>query len=746
MGITLPILNQSASIQVLVTNPALSPVPTGVVVIDFGDGSDPANLTLSESRVETAHTYTALGQFTVTASYAGDTNFAAAGRTLSTVSVVSAPVYLLTEFGDSLTGGTSTSWPVFLTGVLGWTAKSYACAGCKTNDQAPYIYGVAVDDTYTSTWLLGQNDAPTTAAQLSQFQQAVLAENAWLAIPEGAAKLRAQSNAVTQNGSWTNSDLYTTTGLRSVAGGSTLTATVSGSAVYVGLSSLKTTDYTVDVSIDGVDQGTVSPVSVYVGKYQAAEPYGLRYAVGGDKTAAHTVQVVCTDPGTSGCYVDWIGSNGLAARPNLPPYVWTGVSYRTLKDGTGNTAIDKRSAIVRAIEGQLETDGLAIRLADIESVFSGNALPDCSGDGVHPSACGNQIEETVRLSAMTYLATEAQRIDIGAVTPAVVGTPLALHEGSATSGLPVSYTVLSGPGVISAGELTAQQPGVIVIEADQEGSATVLPAASVQFSVAAQAASTTTLTSSASSAYTGSSVTLTATVTAGGSPVSTGTVAFYDGATVLGSAALSSEGVATLTTSALPVGTETLTASYAASAEFLASTSAPITVTILALPQDFTLTESPAALTVKRGNSGSVFVVVTPVNGFNSALSLSCTGLPASTSCAFSAPVAHSDGTSAYTVTVTAAEVTASSTSHHDSGTPLEAILPFALLLLLKRRRRFGRLLCGSAIVLVAVLALAGMSGCTASHKTVPVTATVTITAQTQSGLTHSAQFSLTVD
>ncbi|MGA2753607.1 MAG: hypothetical protein ABSE53_07555 [Terracidiphilus sp.] len=459
-------------------------------------------------------------------------NFTPESKTLTTISVLSAPTYALNTFGDSLTGGLPSNWPGLLTNALGWSFSLRSCGGCTTNDEAPVIYDTVVTGDSASTWLLGQNDAPSTTAAFDQFSHATRAQNAWLAIPEGSAKLRAQSQPVTQGGTWTPSDIYSTTGLRTVQAGSTLTATVSGSTIYVGLTSLTSSDYTVDVLIDGVDQGTVAPVSAHVGENQAAESYGLRYVVGGARTATHTVQIICIEPDSSGCYVDWIGSNGLASVPNLPPYVWTGVSYRTEQPDPQDN-VDARSGIVRTIESQLESDGLAIRLADIESVFSGPALPQCVSDGVHPSDCGNQIEETVWLSAMSFLATEAQRIDLDASTSAVVRTPLTLDEAVATSGLPVNYSVLSGPGVINNGMLTAQQAGTIAIEADQSGNATVLPAEPVQFSVTAQLPTAVTLSSSESTVYEGVTFTLTASVTANGTPVTTGNVTFYDGAVCL---------------------------------------------------------------------------------------------------------------------------------------------------------------------------------------------------------------------
>lgn len=76
----------------------------------------------------------------------------------------------------------------------------------------------------------------------------------------------------------------------------------------------------------------------------------------------------------------------------------------------------------------------------------------------------------------------------------------------------------------------------------------------------------------------GLSVTLTATVS-GGSP--TGTVAFYDGLTLLGSAALDGSFQASVSTTALPEGTRNVVAQYQGDATFGSSTSPPLAITIV---------------------------------------------------------------------------------------------------------------------------------------------------------------------
>jgi hypothetical protein len=86
--------------------------------------------------------------------------------------------------------------------------------------------------------------------------------------------------------------------------------------------------------------------------------------------------------------------------------------------------------------------------------------------------------------------------------------------------------------------------------------------------------------------------TLTATVTSGGLSITpSGTVTFSVGSTTLGSSQLNGSGVATFTTTALPGGTDTVTASYAQSQNFLPSSgSASATV-------------NPASTTLAAGGS-----------------------------------------------------------------------------------------------------------------------------------------------
>ena len=83
---------------------------------------------------------------------------------------------------------------------------------------------------------------------------------------------------------------------------------------------------------------------------------------------------------------------------------------------------------------------------------------------------------------------------------------------------------------------------------------------------------TTDLTTSASTSTYGDSVTFTAAVTAQGNPVTSGTVSFDKGDTVLGSMVpLSASGTASFSISTLSATTQTITASYSGASSFDAS-------------------------------------------------------------------------------------------------------------------------------------------------------------------------------
>jgi hypothetical protein len=152
------------------------------------------------------------------------------------------------------------------------------------------------------------------------------------------------------------------------------------------------------------------------------------------------------------------------------------------------------------------------------------------------------------------------------------------YGGAATG----SVTFLSGTQTLGTGTLSGNRAtlttsfttaGTDSISAKYSGDANNAGSTSPTLSQVIINATTTALASSLNPSVVGQAVTFTATVSStSGAPPNGETVTFYNGSAVLGTAALSG-GIASLTTSSLPVGTFTITASYAGDANFAASTS-----------------------------------------------------------------------------------------------------------------------------------------------------------------------------
>lgn len=128
-------------------------------------------------------------------------------------------------------------------------------------------------------------------------------------------------------------------------------------------------------------------------------------------------------------------------------------------------------------------------------------------------------------------------------------------------------------------------------------------------------ATTTTLSVNPVNAVYGNPVTLTATVTPAAGAMPTGTVSFRNGGTVLGTAPVGANGMATFTTSSLPVGADSIAAFYGGSTNFASSDSsaAPVKVTITQAGSTTSLVASPANAAV-----GSSVTLTATVNSTTS--------------------------------------------------------------------------------------------------------------------------------
>ena len=260
---------------------------------------------------------------------------------------------------------------------------------------------------------------------------------------------------------------------------------------------------------------------------------------------------------------------------------------------------------------------------------------------------------------------------------------------------------------------------------------------------------TTTLTSSTATPAAGNPVTFTAKVSSsGGTP--TGSVTFYDGATPLGAAALSS-GTATFTTDSLSAGGHSISAIYAGTALFLTSTSNTLTETVTDFTLSFSSSGGPGVtLTILPGHSGTFTITITPPgNGYTGTITLSASGLPAGATATFSPnPVTlggNHPATSTLTITIPASMGQAKPAERGPMG-PRPMLLLGALLPLLGLRRIIKRNpLRLLAMVLFSICVCLGINGCGGNFYTQsPLDYVVTITA-TSGTVQHTTTIDLTV-
>jgi hypothetical protein len=163
-------------------------------------------------------------------------------------------------------------------------------------------------------------------------------------------------------------------------------------------------------------------------------------------------------------------------------------------------------------------------------------------------------------------------------------------------------------------------------------------------------ATTITIEAAPHSIIAGQSVTLTATVTPSSA---TGTVSFFNNGstTALGTAPLTA-GIATLSTTSLPVGTDSISASYGGDSDDAPSSTTVSAVVTVTAPT-FTLSTPTTPAPVLSGESTTSTFKVTPGGGtFADAVTFACNNLP-TVSCGFSPTQIAAGATGVQTVTVT---------------------------------------------------------------------------------------------
>ena len=233
----------------------------------------------------------------------------------------------------------------------------------------------------------------------------------------------------------------------------------------------------------------------------------------------------------------------------------------------------------------------------------------------NPSAAGQSVTFTASVAAAPGAASPTGTvtfIDGGTVLGTV---PLAGFSGGSAA------SFATGALTVGSHAIAAQYSGDTLYQANSAG---------LQQTVA-KAASATILTAAPNPVYQGQALTLTAQVQAPPNAVD-GSIAFFDGAALLGNAALAN-GTATLSTSGLLPGNHAVSAVYSGSVSLIVSTSNPVSVTVL--PSSFSLSTMPGSMALRSGYHTMITLTAASIGAFRGEVMLSAASLPTDTTVQF---------------------------------------------------------------------------------------------------------------
>jgi hypothetical protein len=368
----------------------------------------------------------------------------------------------------------------------------------------------------------------------------------------------------------------TVTPVSPATGTPTGTVTVSDGATTLGTVGLVSGSATFSTSALAVGSHSITAVYSSDSNFAGSTSTALPYTVGQAATTT-SVSALPVSPSVFGQSVAFTAT--VAASP---PGSGTPTGTVTLSDGATTLGAGSLSGGTFTFS----TSALSVGTHTISAVYGGDSSFTGSSTSssltfvVNQSATSSALVSSANPSASNASVTFTDTVlpvapGAGTATGTVtffdgatqIGTPQTLN-GSAVASL--STSTLS----VGAHSITAVYGG----DSSFAGSTSNIVTQTVS-----HYSSTTTLSSDVNPSKTGVSVTFTATVApvAPGTGTVTGSVAFREGSTLLGTTALNGAGVATFSTAALAAGSHSITAVYGGDGNFATSTSAILTQVVL---------------------------------------------------------------------------------------------------------------------------------------------------------------------
>jgi hypothetical protein len=365
---------------------------------------------------------------------------------------------------------------------------------------------------------------------------------------------------------------------------------------------------------------------------------------------------------------------------------------------------------------------------------------------------GTSIVTATQAGNADYLAapTLSQSIVVNKATPTLTwagstipyGTSLA-STLNATASVPGTFAYSYGASAVLPSTIlpAGTYPLTVVFTPTDSTDYAVTSTSATVFVIKVPAAIT--VVSSSNPVVSGTAVTFTAAL-----PVAaTGSVLFLDGTNQIGSGYITA-GIAAFTTSALAVGSHSITAVYGGDTNFTGGASLAVNEVIT----DFSLvtgsgSNSITTATVHRGQTANYAVVVTPSNmTFAAPVTFTITGLPTGATAIFTpGTIAAGAGSTSVAIAVAVpsnlAQLDRPRPHKARDLAPIVFALLFLPLLARRRARQLGSTLLALLLLLVAATEITGCAGTTPA----PETYTLTVSA-TSSGLTRTTTLFLIVD
>lgn len=335
-------------------------------------------------------------------------------------------------------------------------------------------------------------------------------------------------------------------------------------------------------TLNGAGQATITTTTLCACYYEIYAQYAGNASFTGSTSANFSQEVKDTSTTT------------LTSSPNPSTYGQTvtltasivpthggpvgGAGTVTFMDGTTSLGTAPVPITGNPDQAAISLTTLATGSHSLTAVFSGSN--DAAGS---TSAILTQVVKgptTTALASSLNPSVFGQSVTLTATVTATLGGSV---SGNVTF---MDGTTALGPGVTldSAGKATftssSLSAGSHVITATYSGSGTLAASTSLILIQTVKDTTTTKLTSSLNPSDSGQTVTLTAAVIPTHGGLASGSVTFMDGTTTLGTAGLSALGDATFSTNALAAGSHSLTAVYGGSATDDGSTSATLTQTV----------------------------------------------------------------------------------------------------------------------------------------------------------------------